>query len=128
VVDYAETCPRLNRLLADLAGEEGVGVPVLLLARAAGDWWDQLGVTDPVVFDLVQAALIAIWSCLPLWLGSVRRRGGCRGGPLVRPQAGHGRQASPLLAQEIAVRASGAMMSVSCQMNVRQGCWLLLWA
>ena len=56
VVDYAETRPGLGQLLADLAGEQGKSVRVLLLARAAGEWWDQLGVRDPAVFDLVQAA------------------------------------------------------------------------
>lgn len=30
-----------------LAFDQGDGVRVLLLARSAGDWWDQLGVAEP---------------------------------------------------------------------------------
>jgi hypothetical protein len=32
-----------------LAFDQGDGVRVLLLARSAGDWWDQLGVAEPAV-------------------------------------------------------------------------------
>jgi hypothetical protein len=55
-VDYAETRVGLVRMLSALAGELGRDVRVLLLARSAGDWWDQLGVGEPAVWDLVQAA------------------------------------------------------------------------
>jgi tetratricopeptide (TPR) repeat protein len=56
VVDYAEVRAGLNQLLTELAGQQGGGVRVLLLARSAGDWWDQLGIGEPAVWDLVQAA------------------------------------------------------------------------
>lgn len=56
VVDYAETRTGLKQMLAALASDQGEGVRVLLLARSAGDWWDQLGVGDPAVWDLVRSA------------------------------------------------------------------------
>jgi hypothetical protein len=52
-------------MLSELAGELGRGVRVLLLARSAGDWWDQLGVGNPAVWDLVQAARPAQLSLSP---------------------------------------------------------------
>jgi len=55
-VDYAETRAGLQQMLSALAGELGRDVRVLLLARSAGDWWDQLGVAEPAVWDLVQSA------------------------------------------------------------------------
>jgi hypothetical protein len=59
VVDYAETRIGLKQMLTALAGDQGDGVRVLLLARSAGDWWDQLGVGEPAVWDLIQAAKAA---------------------------------------------------------------------
>ena len=59
VVDYAETRVGLKQMLTALAGNQGDGVRVLLLARSAGDWWDQLGVGEPAVWDVVQAARAA---------------------------------------------------------------------
>ena len=56
VVDYAETRIGLRQMLTALASAQGAGVRVLLLARAAGDWWDQLGAGEPAAWDLVQAA------------------------------------------------------------------------
>ncbi|HXL92837.1 MAG TPA: tetratricopeptide repeat protein [Streptosporangiaceae bacterium] len=56
VVDYAETRVGLKQMLAALASDQGEGVRVLLLARSAGDWWDQLGVGEPAVWDLIQSA------------------------------------------------------------------------
>jgi tetratricopeptide (TPR) repeat protein len=56
VVDYAETRVGLRQMLTALAGDQGAGVRVLLLARDAGDWWDQLGAGGPSAWDLVQAA------------------------------------------------------------------------
>jgi tetratricopeptide (TPR) repeat protein len=56
VVDYAETRTGLGQMLSDLAGDQGAGLRVLLLARSAGDWWDQLGVGDPQVWTMTQAA------------------------------------------------------------------------
>ena len=66
VVDYAETRVGLRQMLTALAGDQGAGVRVLLLARAAGDWWDQLGAGEPAAWDLVQAA-----SSAHLWLSAV---------------------------------------------------------
>jgi tetratricopeptide (TPR) repeat protein len=56
VVDYAETRIGLSQMLTALVGDEGARVKVLLLARSAGDWWAQLGLTTAAVWDLVQAA------------------------------------------------------------------------
>jgi len=56
VVDYAETRVGLRQMLTALAGDQGAGVRVLLLARDAGDWWDQLGAGGPAAWDLAQAA------------------------------------------------------------------------
>lgn len=47
VIDYAETFPEISELLAQLTavplpGELSPLVRVLLLARSAGEWWDQL--------------------------------------------------------------------------------------
>ncbi len=64
-VDYAETRAGLKQMLSALAGELGRDIRVLLLARSAGDWWDQLGVGEPVVWDLVQAARPAQLSLSP---------------------------------------------------------------
>ncbi len=58
-VDYAETRTGLKQMLSALAGDLGKDVRVLLLARSTGDWWNQLGVGDPAVWDLIQAALPA---------------------------------------------------------------------
>jgi tetratricopeptide (TPR) repeat protein len=60
VVDYAETRSGLGRLVSELAGELGDGVRVLLLARSAGEWLDQLGIGDPAAWDQVQAARAAL--------------------------------------------------------------------
>ena len=65
IVDYAETRVGLKQMLSALASELGRDVRVLLLARSAGDWWDQLGVGEPVVWDLVQAARAAPLSLSP---------------------------------------------------------------
>lgn len=64
-VDYAETRTGIGQMLTALASDEGTGVKVLLLARAAGDWWDQLGVAEPKVWDLAQAAKGAELALLP---------------------------------------------------------------
>src|SRR5258705_481371 len=52
VVDYAESRPGLRQMLAILASDEGQDVRVLLLARSASEWWDQLTVGLPAVWDL----------------------------------------------------------------------------
>ena len=65
IVDYAETRAGLKQMLSALVGDLGKGVRVLLLARSAGDWWDQLGVGEPAVWDLVQAARPAKLSLSP---------------------------------------------------------------
>ena len=56
VVDYAETRVNLPKMLVALAGGDGEGIRVLLLARSTGDWWDRLGAGAPAVWDLVLAA------------------------------------------------------------------------
>jgi len=56
VIDYAETRTGLSQLTSELADPRGTDVRVLLLARSGGDWWDQLGIENPAVWDLVQAA------------------------------------------------------------------------
>ena len=56
VVDYAETRIGLRQMLTALTSDDGAGVKVLLLARSAGECWDQLGVEEPAMWDLVQAA------------------------------------------------------------------------
>lgn len=43
-------------MLSQLADDHGEGIRVLMLARSAGDWWDQLGVETPAVWDMVQSA------------------------------------------------------------------------
>jgi tetratricopeptide (TPR) repeat protein len=60
VVDYAEARPALGGLLSALASDS-TGIRVLLLARSAGDWWDQLKAAEPSVRDLIgQAQELAI--------------------------------------------------------------------
>src|SRR5258708_6210671 len=66
VVDYAETRTGLRQMLTALASDQGDGVRVMLLARSAGDWWDQLGVGEPGVWDLAQAAESAELSLSPV--------------------------------------------------------------
>jgi len=56
VVDYAETRVGLRQMLTALASDGSARVRVLMLARAAGDWWEQLGAGEPAAWDLVQAA------------------------------------------------------------------------
>lgn len=60
VVDYAEARPGLGELLSALASDSA-GIRVLLLARSAGDWWDQLKAAEPSVRNLIaQAQEVAI--------------------------------------------------------------------
>jgi tetratricopeptide (TPR) repeat protein len=66
IVDYAETRTGLPQMLAALASDKGDGVRVLLLARSGGDWWDQVGVGDSTVWDLVEAARQASFSLSPV--------------------------------------------------------------
>ncbi|MGH3852352.1 MAG: tetratricopeptide repeat protein [Pseudonocardiaceae bacterium] len=54
VVDYAETRAGLVDLLRSVV-DHPEHVRVLLIARSAGDWWDQLVADAPAVRDLVQA-------------------------------------------------------------------------
>ncbi|MGN9789116.1 tetratricopeptide repeat protein [Nonomuraea sp. ZG12] len=56
VVDYAETRTGLSGLLHAVAGDEGRRVRVLLLARSAGEWWQQLGGDSARVRQMVAAA------------------------------------------------------------------------
>ncbi|MEV5560382.1 tetratricopeptide repeat protein, partial [Nonomuraea wenchangensis] len=56
VVDYAETRTGLSGLLHEVAGDEGRRVRVLLLARSAGEWWQQLGGESARVRQMVAAA------------------------------------------------------------------------
>lgn len=59
VVDNADTCAGLKQMLTALAGSEAEGARVLLLARSAGEWLDQLGIESPAVRYLVEAAKVA---------------------------------------------------------------------
>jgi hypothetical protein len=43
VVDYAETRAGLAELLRSVVADDGRRVRLLLVARAAGEWWDRLG-------------------------------------------------------------------------------------
>lgn len=54
IVDYAETRRDLAELLRSVA-EHPAHVRVLLIARSAGDWWEQLGADVAAVRRLVQA-------------------------------------------------------------------------
>lgn len=65
VVDYAEARPGLGKMLADMADEKGTGVRVLVLARAGGDWWDQLGVRDPRSLTCSRPPARPVSTCLP---------------------------------------------------------------
>ena len=56
IVDYAETRTGLPGLLREAAADRGAALRILLLARSAGPWWDQLGATEPAVRDQVIAA------------------------------------------------------------------------
>jgi hypothetical protein len=56
VVDYAETRTGLSQLLHEVAADEGRRVRVLLLARSAGEWWQQLGGESARVRQMVAAA------------------------------------------------------------------------
>ncbi|MEV4581891.1 tetratricopeptide repeat protein [Nonomuraea jabiensis] len=56
VVDYAETRTGLSQLLHEVAGDEGRRVRVLLLARSAGEWWQQLGGESARVRQMVAKA------------------------------------------------------------------------
>jgi tetratricopeptide (TPR) repeat protein len=55
VIDYAETRGGLSDLLRAVATDQGI-VRVLLLARAAGEWWERLAADEPAVRDLVTQA------------------------------------------------------------------------
>ena len=65
MVDYAEARIGLRQMLTDLASNLGTGARVLLLARSGGEWWDQLGVGEPQVWDMTQAAESAELSLSP---------------------------------------------------------------
>ena len=56
VVDYAETRIGLPFMLRAVAADRGSALRVLLLARSAGQWWNQLGAGEQAVRDLVSAA------------------------------------------------------------------------
>jgi tetratricopeptide (TPR) repeat protein len=56
IVDYAETKTALYGLLREAATDAGAGLRILLLARSAGPWWDQLCASEPAVRDQVIAA------------------------------------------------------------------------
>ncbi len=56
VVDYAETRIGLPDMLRATAVDDGAAIRVLLLARAAGQWWDYLGAGEGAIRDLVDAA------------------------------------------------------------------------
>lgn len=56
VVDYAETRVNLPTLLQEVAADSGRRVRVLLLARTAGEWWQQLGAQGARVRQMVTAA------------------------------------------------------------------------
>ena len=66
VVDYAETRVGLKTMLKTLASDDGNKLKVLLLARSAGDWWEQLGITEPAVWDMVQAARLSQLALSPI--------------------------------------------------------------
>jgi tetratricopeptide (TPR) repeat protein len=55
VVDYAETRIGLEDLLRTVAADPGT-LRVLLLARSAGQWWEQLAVGEGAIRDLVVEA------------------------------------------------------------------------
>ncbi|NRQ39493.1 ATP-binding protein [Nonomuraea sp. NN258] len=56
VVDYAETRANLPAMLQEVAADTGRRVRVLLLARTAGEWWQQLGAQGARVRQMVTAA------------------------------------------------------------------------
>ena len=56
VVDYAETRIGLAQLLRAVAVDDGTALRVLLLARSAGQWWEQLGAGEGAIRDLVLEA------------------------------------------------------------------------
>ncbi|GAA2409852.1 tetratricopeptide repeat protein [Nonomuraea africana] len=56
VVDYAETRTDLAALLLDVVSDTDRQVRVLLLARSAGEWWQQLGAQAARVRQMVAAA------------------------------------------------------------------------
>jgi tetratricopeptide (TPR) repeat protein len=55
IVDYAETRTKLADLLRAVAVDDGT-LRVLLLARNAGQWWQQLGASEPAIRDLIADA------------------------------------------------------------------------
>jgi tetratricopeptide (TPR) repeat protein len=55
VVDYAETRTKLADLLRSVAVDDGK-LKVLLLARDAGQWWQQLTAAEPAIRDLIADA------------------------------------------------------------------------
>jgi tetratricopeptide (TPR) repeat protein len=71
VVDYAETRGELARLLDDVAADEdGPELRVVLLARSAGEWWQQLMASA----EELTAALLE--TSAPVRLGPVQAAGG----------------------------------------------------
>src|SRR2546421_430159 len=71
VVDYAETRGELVGLLNDVAaGDGGPDLRVLLLARSAGEWWQQLAASAEA------RAAVLLEASLPVTLGPVSAAGG----------------------------------------------------
>lgn len=56
IIDYAETRPRQLTALLEALTRRAVRVKVLLLARTAGSWWDELDTGSDVVRDLRDTA------------------------------------------------------------------------
>jgi hypothetical protein len=71
VVDYAETCSELVGLLDDVAADQdGPDLRVVLLARSAGEWWQQL------LANAEEQAAALLEAYVPITLGPVRAAGG----------------------------------------------------
>jgi hypothetical protein len=56
IIDYAETRTGLANLLRATAADRGAALRILMLARSAGPWWEQLGAGEPAVRDMITAA------------------------------------------------------------------------
>ena len=56
IVDYAETRTSLPSLLRHVVSDSGAAIRVLLLARSAGPWWEQLGAGEAAIRDIITAA------------------------------------------------------------------------
>lgn len=64
IVDYAETRLELKQFLRGVVADQGPALRVLLLARSAGGWWEQLSAMDFRIREMISGAQYELRSAI----------------------------------------------------------------